>query len=154
VRRYQCPRVVDTFLVSATPEPLIPCVISGSGELQERELGEAWVAGTETKSKSCGTTGQANDQRRVGEASRFALFRTKQTETVRLRRTAVTRHGSGGRRRSADAELWRPCWPDVARGDRAESGASPYRPRQTTARATIAGATRHGSGGASRLGAH
>ena len=44
VRRYPCPRVVDTFLVSATPEPLISCVISGSGELQERELGEAWVA--------------------------------------------------------------------------------------------------------------
>jgi AraC family transcriptional regulator len=29
--------------VPATPEPLISCVISGSGELQERELGEAWV---------------------------------------------------------------------------------------------------------------
>jgi len=28
----------------------------------------------------------------------------------------ATRHGSGGRRRSADAELWRPCWPDVAKG--------------------------------------
>jgi len=29
-------------------------------------------------------------------------------------------HGSGGRRRSADAELWRPCESDVARGNRGE----------------------------------
>lgn len=43
MRRYHCPRVVDTFLVPATPEPLISCVISGSGELQERELGQAWL---------------------------------------------------------------------------------------------------------------
>jgi hypothetical protein len=26
-----------------------------------------------------------------------------------------------GRRRSADAELWRPCWPDVARGEQGRS---------------------------------
>jgi AraC family transcriptional regulator len=43
VRRYQCPSVVDTFLVPATPEPLISCVMTGSAELQEREVGEAWV---------------------------------------------------------------------------------------------------------------
>jgi len=30
--------------------------------------------------------------------------------------------GSGGRRRSADAELWRPCEPDVARGNRGGVG--------------------------------
>jgi len=52
------------------------------------------------------------------------------TSHMTLRRCTclATCHGSGGRRRSADAELWRPCKPDVARGDRAESGASPYRP--------------------------
>jgi len=43
VRRYRSPRIVDTFLVPATPEPLISCVVRGSAELQERELGEAWV---------------------------------------------------------------------------------------------------------------
>ena len=43
VRRYRCPRVVDTFLVPATPEPLISCVVAGSAELQERDVGQAWV---------------------------------------------------------------------------------------------------------------
>ena len=31
---------------------------------------------------------ESEPRRKVGEASRFALFGTKQTETVRLRRTA------------------------------------------------------------------
>lgn len=43
VRRYRCPRVVDRFLVPATPEPLISCGIAGSAEFQEREVGETWV---------------------------------------------------------------------------------------------------------------
>jgi hypothetical protein len=34
----------------------------------------------------------------------------------------VTRRGSDGRRRSADAELWRPCESDVARGNRGGVG--------------------------------
>jgi hypothetical protein len=34
----------------------------------------------------------------------------------------ATRRGSGGRRRSPDAELWRPCEPDVARGNRGRVG--------------------------------
>ena len=34
----------------------------------------------------------------------------------------VMHRGSGGRRRSADAELWRPCEPDVARGNRGGVG--------------------------------
>ena len=29
--------------------------------------------------------------------------------------------GSDGRRRSADAELWRPCWPDGAKGGQGRS---------------------------------
>lgn len=43
VRRFRFPRVVDTFLVPATPEPLMSCVLAGSAELQEHEPGEAWV---------------------------------------------------------------------------------------------------------------
>jgi AraC family transcriptional regulator len=43
VRRYRFPRVVDRFLVPATPEPLISCGLAGSAEFRERELGEAWV---------------------------------------------------------------------------------------------------------------
>ncbi|MDB6155877.1 MAG: Transcriptional regulator, AraC family [Chthoniobacteraceae bacterium] len=43
VRHFQFPRVVDRFLVPATAEPLISCVLAGSAELEERELGEAWV---------------------------------------------------------------------------------------------------------------
>jgi AraC family transcriptional regulator len=42
VRRYRFPRVVDRFLVPATPEPLISCGIGGSAEFWEREIGEAW----------------------------------------------------------------------------------------------------------------
>jgi hypothetical protein len=37
VRRYRLPCVVDRFLVPATPEPLISCVIAGSAEFRERE---------------------------------------------------------------------------------------------------------------------
>jgi AraC family transcriptional regulator len=43
VRRYRLPRVVDRFLVPATPEPLISCGLSGAAEFREREVGEAWV---------------------------------------------------------------------------------------------------------------
>ncbi|HET6409869.1 MAG TPA: AraC family transcriptional regulator, partial [Chthoniobacteraceae bacterium] len=43
VRRYRLPRVVDRFLVPATPEPLISCTLAGSAEFRERELGGAWL---------------------------------------------------------------------------------------------------------------
>jgi AraC family transcriptional regulator len=43
VRRYQFPRVVDRFLVPATPEPLISCSLAGSAEFEEREIGGAWL---------------------------------------------------------------------------------------------------------------
>src|ERR1700730_3401716 len=39
VRRYRFPRVVDGFLVPATAEPLIACIIVSSAEFQEREIG-------------------------------------------------------------------------------------------------------------------
>lgn len=42
-RRYRHPRVVDRFLVPATPEPLISCCMEGSAEFREREIGENWV---------------------------------------------------------------------------------------------------------------
>lgn len=43
VRRYKFPRVVDRFLVPATPEPLISCQIKGSAVFKERELGGNWL---------------------------------------------------------------------------------------------------------------
>jgi hypothetical protein len=43
VRRYRFPRVVDGFLVPATAEPMIACIIAGSVEFQEREIGGAWL---------------------------------------------------------------------------------------------------------------
>ena len=43
MRRYRFPRVVDRFLVPATPEPLISCSLAGSAEFREREIGEAWL---------------------------------------------------------------------------------------------------------------
>ena len=43
VRRHRYPRVVDRFLVPATPEPLITCVIAGSAEFKERDVGGAWI---------------------------------------------------------------------------------------------------------------
>ncbi len=43
VRRYRFPRVVDRFLVPATPEPLISCGLAGLAEFREREIGEAWL---------------------------------------------------------------------------------------------------------------
>lgn len=42
VRRYRFPRVVDRFLVPATPEPLISCGLAGSAHFREREIGESW----------------------------------------------------------------------------------------------------------------
>lgn len=42
-RRIRFPRIVDTFLVPATAEPLVSCVIRGSAEFHEREVGEAWL---------------------------------------------------------------------------------------------------------------
>jgi len=43
VRRSRFPRAVDRFLVPATPEPLMSCVLAGSAEFQERDLGGVWV---------------------------------------------------------------------------------------------------------------
>jgi AraC family transcriptional regulator len=43
VRRYRSPRVVDRFLVPATPEPLISCGLAGSAEFLERDIGRAWL---------------------------------------------------------------------------------------------------------------
>ena len=43
VRRYRYPRVVDSFLVPATPEPLIACVIAGSAQFRERDIGAGWL---------------------------------------------------------------------------------------------------------------
>ena len=43
VRRYRYPRVVDSFLVPATPEPLIACVIAGSARFHERDIGAGWL---------------------------------------------------------------------------------------------------------------
>src|SRR5437762_12648930 len=41
VRRYRFPRVVDRFLVPATPERLISCSLVGSAEVREHELSGA-----------------------------------------------------------------------------------------------------------------
>ncbi|MGA7901466.1 MAG: hypothetical protein WCA06_02405 [Terrimicrobiaceae bacterium] len=41
VRRYRFARVVDGFLVPATAEPLVACIIAGSADFQEREIGGA-----------------------------------------------------------------------------------------------------------------
>jgi AraC family transcriptional regulator len=43
VRRHRYPRVVDRFLVPATPEPLITCIIAGEAAWRERDVGGAWV---------------------------------------------------------------------------------------------------------------
>ena len=42
VRRYRFPRVVDGFLVPATAEPLIACILAGSAQFDEREIGGPW----------------------------------------------------------------------------------------------------------------
>ncbi|MEZ0276880.1 MAG: helix-turn-helix domain-containing protein [Roseimicrobium sp.] len=43
VRRSKFPRTVDRFLVPATPEPLMSCVLAGSAEFRERDIGQTWV---------------------------------------------------------------------------------------------------------------
>ena len=43
VRRYKFPRVVDRFLVPATPKPLIACQIKGSAVFKERDVGGIWL---------------------------------------------------------------------------------------------------------------
>ena len=43
VRLCRLPRVVDCFLVPATPEPLITCNAKGSAEFRERDVGGAWI---------------------------------------------------------------------------------------------------------------
>jgi AraC family transcriptional regulator len=43
VRQYKFPRVVDRFLVPATPEPLISCQLGGSAVFKERDIGGNWL---------------------------------------------------------------------------------------------------------------
>lgn len=42
-RRLRHPRVVDRFLVPATPEPHISCTLQGTAEFRERDVGGAWI---------------------------------------------------------------------------------------------------------------
>src|SRR4051794_6036124 len=42
-RRYKYPRVVDRFLVPATPEPLVVCQLAGVAEFRERDVGQNWI---------------------------------------------------------------------------------------------------------------
>lgn len=42
-RRWRLPRVVDRFLVPATPEPHISCNLGGTAEFRERDVGGAWI---------------------------------------------------------------------------------------------------------------
>ncbi len=43
-RHFRFPRVVDRFLVPATPEPHISCNLRGTAEFRERDVGGAWIA--------------------------------------------------------------------------------------------------------------
>lgn len=43
-RRWRFPRIVDRFLVPATPEPHISCNLGGIAEFRERDIGGAWIA--------------------------------------------------------------------------------------------------------------
>lgn len=42
-RRWRLPRVVDRFLVPATPEPHISCNLRGMAEFRERDVGGVWI---------------------------------------------------------------------------------------------------------------
>jgi AraC family transcriptional regulator len=42
-RRWRLPRVVDRFLVPATPEAHISCNLRGMAEFQERDVGGSWI---------------------------------------------------------------------------------------------------------------
>ena len=42
-RRVRHPRVVDRFLVPATPEPHIVCNLRGTAEFRERDVGGTWI---------------------------------------------------------------------------------------------------------------
>lgn len=42
-RRWRLPRVVDRFLVPATPEPHISCNLAGTAEFRERDVGGKWI---------------------------------------------------------------------------------------------------------------
>jgi len=42
-RRWRLPRVVDRFLVPATPEPHISCNLRGMAEFRERDVGGDWI---------------------------------------------------------------------------------------------------------------
>ncbi|EEF59946.1 transcriptional regulator, AraC family [Pedosphaera parvula Ellin514] len=42
-RRWRLPRVVDHFLVPATPEPHISCNLRGMAEFRERDVGGTWI---------------------------------------------------------------------------------------------------------------
>jgi hypothetical protein len=59
------------------------------------------------------------------------------------RRDADLTYSPGGRR-SADAELWRPGWPDVASGNKGGVGSLALSAAQTTARAEPRPTVKHG----------
>jgi hypothetical protein len=58
VRRYRFPRVVDGFLVPATAEPLIACVIAGAAEFQEREIGRGLATPVASGGETCSSHGR------------------------------------------------------------------------------------------------
>ena len=82
VRRYRFPRVVDRFLVPATPEPLISCGLTGSAEFRERELGETWVT------------------RQIGRGDIFVTRRRRPTKCATVRVSAKSLKSSKSTLRS------------------------------------------------------
>lgn len=101
VRRYRHPRVVDRFLVPATPEPLISCQIKGSAVFKERDVGSNWLthqlqpgtlfvtrsrSATKTRATSRRSSGAWQALRRRSFGVRCDVFTDARTASINDRR--------------------------------------------------------------------
>jgi len=90
---------------------------SGASHKRRCGNGSEWWARAPRAISVCTSKGRGGIPTPVGRGSARAVARDD-TKGQCL----VTSRGSDGRRRSADAELWRPCESDVARGNRGGVG--------------------------------
>jgi hypothetical protein len=100
VRRYRFPRVVDRFLVPATPEPLISCGLAGSAEFRERELGETWVAPATSVLSTSADARLSPLCKALGEAEQNSRDATHHGSSGRILRMAAKRRNRSSRSRS------------------------------------------------------
>src|SRR5271166_569195 len=138
VRRYRFPRVVDGFLVPATAEPLIACIIAGSAEFRNVRLagpGYPAACGVETFSSPVEDPLRFSARIRQGPHDSESSHRidgrwSRRASMVQPRKKTINKSQLKDRRsKNAEAQTWKQQLGSVGYRARLHGHELPSRPR-------------------------